>query len=388
MTSFIISSPFEEYLPYLYNSDPLSQDAVSTAIRASSLATFALRVRDSRHMRTARSHYALALARTNASLANPEEALLDSTLAAVLLLGLFEAVIFQGRQSPETWTIHTLGALELLRLRGIDQFQSKLAHRLFTQTITNIRTSCIQRIVPVPPECLALHNQAIRFLDPQDPTLRLGPIIDRAASIRARTKTHPCPQLIYEAIDLDQEALALTDSFEEKMDFGIRLAEDNPPWAYLGIAYRYPNHRVAKYWNAVRMIRMFLNELIWRGISFGFDNPHPNRPVGVGPCDPLCKCTQLEALKQKAIENLGKIAVDVLASVSDFLEPTKGRGKFCPSARALIWPLSILLTSSVYASSVKKHAVFLLHELGVDLNLPQAIDAAKLAYEPEMTEDW
>ncbi|KAH8666247.1 hypothetical protein BGZ61DRAFT_461787 [Ilyonectria robusta] len=389
MTSFIIASPFQNYLPGLYQTDPLAKDAVSSAIRAASFATFALRVRDASYMKTARSSYALALAQTNTALASPKEAALDRTLAAVLLLGLFEAIIFEGRESPESWTAHTLGALELLRLRGKQQFQSQMAQHLFIQTITNIRTSCVQRIVPVPTECLTLHDEAIQFLNAKDPALRLGPIIDRVASLRARATASPVAELLYEARDLDNDTVALMDGLEDEMRYTMRPKEDTPAWAYLGIAFRYPNHRVAKFWSAIRMIRMLLNELIWRGVSLGLDDPHPQLSSSGASChDPLCSCVYLKNLKQMAGRNMAEVATGVLASVPDFLEPTSNRGKFCPSARTLIWPLSILLTSSVYSSSMRKYAVVFLHELGRDLNLPQAVDTARMLGESEVAEDW
>ncbi|KAH7140274.1 hypothetical protein B0J13DRAFT_557460 [Dactylonectria estremocensis] len=388
MTSFIIASPFEEYLPDLYQTDPLANDAVSSAIRATSFATFALRVRDASYMKTARSNYAIALAQTNAALESPQAAVLDRTLAAILLLGLFEAIIFSGRQSPESWTAHTLGALELLRIRGKQQFQSKLAQHLFIQTITNIRTSCIQRLVPVPAECLKLHNEAMQFLDPDDPALRIGPIIDRAASIRAQAKEHPVPELIYQARDLDQEVVALMDSLEPEMRYKIQPKEETPAWAYLGLSYHYPSHRVAKFWSAIRMVRMFVNELIWRGIALGFGQPHPNTSRDEAQCDTLCKCSYLENLKQLAVGNMTEVATGVLASVPDFLEPTGNRGKFCPSARTLIWPLNILLTSPVYSGLTRKYAIFMLNELARDLNLPQAVNAAAFRGESEDAEDW
>ncbi|KAF7556935.1 hypothetical protein G7Z17_g1058 [Cylindrodendrum hubeiense] len=319
MTAFITTSPFYAYLPDLYQSEPIANDAMSSAIHATAFATFALKTRDVSYMKIARTNYALALAQTNTALASPKDAILDRTLVAVLLLGLFEAIIFQGRESPESWTAHTFGALELLRLRGKQQFKSKLAQHLFIQTITNIRTSCVQRVVPVPKECLTLHDDALQFLDRKDPALRLGPIIDRAASIRNRGKNCPGPEIIYEARDLDRETVALMDSLEEELRYTIRSKEDTPPWSFLGVAYRYPSHRVAKYWNAIRMIRMLLNELIWRGITLGFDDPHAQKSSDETLCnsvcsDPLCRCTYLERLKTTAAENMAEIATAVLAS--------------------------------------------------------------------------
>ncbi|KPM42692.1 hypothetical protein AK830_g3892 [Neonectria ditissima] len=388
MTSFITASPFEPYLPSLYLADHLAKDAVSSAVRAVSFATFALRVRDASYMKTARTNYALALAQTNKALACPEKAILDRTLAAVLLLGLFEAIVFQGRQSPEPWTAHTLGALQLLRLRGKKQFRSKLAHHLFVQTITNIRTSCVQRTVAVPSECLALHDEAAPFLNPKTLALRLGPLIGQTASLRARATVCPTPDLIYEAVELDQVVTALTGDLEKEMRYTTRTKEDTPPWDYLRMAYCYPNHRVAKFWSAIRMIRMFLNELIWGGISLGLNDPHRYQQSHGMACSPVCKCRHLKNLQETAAKNIDEVATGVLASVPDFLEPNKGRGKFCPSARSLIWPLSILLTSPLYSPSSRKYAVVYLHELARDLNMPLAAETARMVGKPEIPEDW
>lgn len=101
-------------------------------------------------LESARTRYAKALSRINAALNHPQDAIRDSTMTAVLLVGLFEALVFKGRTLPARWTAHVQGSAALLKLRGDDQLHSPLGRRLFHHAITNIRTSCAQHGVPGP----------------------------------------------------------------------------------------------------------------------------------------------------------------------------------------------------------------------------------------------
>src|SRR6201999_947863 len=105
----------------------------------------------------------------NAALSSSNTAILDRSLISVLLLGLYEAISFSARQSPGSWTAHTLGAIELIRLRGTKQLRTELGTRLFLQTCNNIRASCIPRGVVVPDEFLELYDNFKEFLNPRIP---------------------------------------------------------------------------------------------------------------------------------------------------------------------------------------------------------------------------
>lgn len=384
MNCFIITSPFEGYLPSLCQGGSLDEhDAFSSATRAAAFATFALRVRDHRYLGTARSNYALSLAKTNAALTSQEDAVLDKTLAAVLLLGLFEALVFQGPRSGESWTAHTMGAAELLRLRGPGQFRSKTSHQLFVQTLTNIRTSCVQRGLPVPSEIITLAAEAKEWIDPRDPTFRLGPIIDRAASIRARAETCPGSEFALEAWNLDREITLLTKSLDQTLHFGIAYEEEASPWSYLGIAYRYPSHRAAKYWNAVRMIRMFVNNLIWDSASLGLkDTGHSHGIDKETTGDPLCNCALFESLQAEAADNMEMLATDVLGSVPEFLERAEAGKIFRPSARTLVWPLYLIQQFSLCSLTAKTRATAYLYEIANDLNIPYVAQVAQMCELP------
>lgn len=337
-------------------------------------------------MDLSRRKYASALTRTNAALACPKSAVLDKTLASVLLLGLFEAIVFQGRKSPENWTTHTLGAVGLLRIRGTRQFESnKIAQQLFAQTANNIRTSCFQRRLPVPAEFIELNAGAVPFLNAKDPAVRLGPILDKAASIRARQSKSHFASLMYEALDLDDEVVDLIGGFEDELLYTQRTREDTPSWAYLGTASRYPSRRAAKFWNAIRMLRVFLNEVIWAGALLASSNMHNDKERAAGDD---CENDYLMGVKDTAASNMAEIATEILASVPDFIEEHAPGQRFYPSARTLVWPLMVLEKSPICPPAPAKYARCVLARLASDLNMREVGNTFKAAGKPVGKEDW
>jgi len=98
LSSFVEASHFE-YLRQVY--DPVSDQGPLTATtQSAAIASLAVQLREPRLMHVARKRYSNALALTNVALRCPEDAVQNSTLISVLLLGLFEALAFEGRQSP------------------------------------------------------------------------------------------------------------------------------------------------------------------------------------------------------------------------------------------------------------------------------------------------
>ncbi|KAK5996316.1 hypothetical protein PT974_03071 [Cladobotryum mycophilum] len=380
MTSYIVCSPFESYVPIIYRENPLIDDALSAAISATSLAILGQRVGCSKYIDIARREYSMALTRTNNSLADPESAILDRTLAAVLVLGLFEAVVFAGGQSPTSWTAHTLGAMQLLYLRGKEQFKSNIAHKLFAQVSNNIRTSCIQRSVTIPPQFLAFHDEVKPLLDKNDFAMILAPIIDKVASLRARTINDPNPKLLQEALDVDNDIVAFTNSLECGMQYTPRPQDEIPSWAYLQTAHRYPHIRIAKFWNAIRMIRMFLITFISDSVSGEMDLTMLSVPEDAG-----CKDDYIEYLRNYGLRCIAEVALEVLASVPDFIEPYEFNERFCPAGRTLVWPLSILQKCPTCPKDARDHALLYLDRLARDLNMPQAVHPSR---QPGSKEDW
>lgn len=368
--------------------DPSAKDMLASAIHAAAFATLALRNKDAQYMKTARTSYARALVQTNTCLASRKDALLDRTLAAVLVLGLFEAISFSDEQSPESWEAHTNGAVQLLRLRGASQFQSRVASQMFMQTMINIRTSHLQRAVAVPEELVKLSTDTASFIRTVDPVILIRPIMDKASNLRERALKAPGPDIIFDALALDEETLKLSQSLGPMYEIEIRSKEDTPSWAYMSIAHRYRNRRVAKFWNALRMIRLFLNELAgnWavRALDGGSDFWMKDGAVFDVPFDKEF----LEGVEPTVQDNITELCIDVLASVPDFIEEGGLGTTFSLAARTLIWPLTVVYKCNRCDELVKKVSVRFLYGLGRDLNLAQAIDAASKADRWRVQADW
>lgn len=385
MSSYVQASPFN-YLPDVFNTlTSTAEDAVSPGILAASFASFSLYASSGELMDYARTHYSKALVRTNVALASPRTAILDSSLISVLLLGLYEAIAFSGRRSPASWTAHTLGAVELIRLRGTRQLGTELGKQLFLQTCNNIRSSCIQRAVPVPGEFLRLYERAEPFLYPRTPNVKIGPLLDKVANFKARVlkglSAQSRPGVIYEALRLDEEARVLTDMLPESWSYKVRPPYLTPQCAYQGLAHQYPTHRIARHWNILRIIRIFLNEVVWHVSRF----VAKAREEGSAEISEHYKDLDTTALQTSATINRTLLVTDILASAPHFLD--KNGTTFIPAARFLIWPLTVVWQVGVTLEPARRYAIWCLYEIATQAKIPQALEAAK-AVKSGSSVDW
>jgi Fungal specific transcription factor domain len=385
MSSYVPASPFY-YLPEIYNATAsTAQDAVSSTVLAASFASLSLHVGSGQLMNNARMHYSKALTQTNMALASPDTAILDSSLISVLMLGFYEAIAFSSHRSPTSWMTHTLGAVQLIRLRGTKQLKTDLGTRLFLQTCNNIRSSCIQLGVPVPDEFLQLYEQAKPFLDPSIPNVRIGPLLDKIVSLRVRLlKELPVQSIsgaIHEALVLDEETRALKDMLPDSWRYHVRPLHMTPRWAYQGLAHQYPEHRVARHWNILRLTRLFLNEVVWHMTRFVAEA----KERAIPEISRHCKDLDARALQAIAESNRTQIITDILASVPHFLD--ENCSTFVPAARFLIWPLTIVAERAMTPEPARRYAIWCMHEIARQARVPQALHAAE-AVESGSPTDW
>ncbi|KAF6834699.1 C6 zinc finger transcription factor [Colletotrichum plurivorum] len=363
MVDYIATSPFE-YLPRLCPHGLNGNDALSAAILAASFASLSLKLFDNQMMKQARCYYARALCRTNQALGSAELAVQDGTLAAVLLLGLFEAIVFTGKQSLDSWNAHTIGAVELLRLRGPQQLRTPLGRQLFIHSSGNIRTSCAHTKNPVPPRLLSLYEDVRPQLDLHDPVSKLVPVVDQLASLRSRAERADDQHrrdLILEALTLDADTARMGQAVPEEWKFAARLPGERAPMTYKGISLRYPSLQALRYWNAVRIIRMFLNDLV---------SAHSALILHQGP--DLDDETDYDELQRSTARTMSTLVIEVLASCGEYLEPAEER--FSVAARCLIWPLTVIAEAFLTPPDARRFAVDCLDRLGRDCRIPQDAD--------------
>ncbi|GKZ36594.1 hypothetical protein AbraIFM66950_007747 [Aspergillus brasiliensis] len=116
------------YLPHLLSTNP--SPALQATIKAAGLESMARINRLPELKRAAGEQYGRALVATNNALQDPVSATSDSTLGAVILLGMYElnacSSLMQG------WSQHVRGATKLVELRGMEQLDSAAGLELFT----------------------------------------------------------------------------------------------------------------------------------------------------------------------------------------------------------------------------------------------------------------
>ncbi|KAH8698395.1 hypothetical protein BGW36DRAFT_293631 [Talaromyces proteolyticus] len=95
----------------------------------------------SRHIKA----YAKAVSAMNLALRDAEQVRSDSTLLGVWLLGLYELVVATPEKAHKTysWDIHNQGLLQLIRVRGLEQFQDQDGRNLFCIIFNNLVSKSI-----------------------------------------------------------------------------------------------------------------------------------------------------------------------------------------------------------------------------------------------------
>ncbi|KAK2612091.1 hypothetical protein QQS21_001820 [Conoideocrella luteorostrata] len=377
VTSYIYATPYQGYVPAFRLHDLGTGDACSTAIHATALAALSRRVRSADHLKGSRQMYAMALSQVNDLLSKPESAILDRTLATVLVLGLFEAIVFEGDTAPTSWTAHTYGAMQLLRLRGPQQFKSPISRKMFFHASNNIKTSCIQRSVPVPDDLVALDGQIQKLHDSDEPSVKLSPLIQKVASIKVRAVADPDCNLVHEALKLDREIVAFAENPPEWMAYQVEPSSESPVWAYNRICHRYPDARVAKIWNAMRLVRFFLVIFIKdiaSGESGNLSMDLSNLRV---PDRNKTSSDYIAELREYARMNMEMVTTEVLATIPTFMDTGEFGKRFAAPARSLAWPLGVIKASVISSEPARKFAIKYLDMLAGDLNIPQAVHQSR-----------
>ncbi|KAG5921230.1 hypothetical protein E4U61_007010 [Claviceps capensis] len=384
-SSYIYATSFQEYVPAFFLDSPRTGDACSAAIEATAIAAYSRRARSCIGVEESRKRYAKALAQVNKLLSSPESAVLDRTLACVLVLGLFEAIVFEGGARPTNWTAHTQGAMQLLRLRGPQQFKSRLSRTISSHASNNIKTCCIQRSVPVPEEFLAFDRQLRSLHDILDVSTIMAPLMHTVASIKAKALANPDCNLIHDALWLDRQIILLSKTVPEWMVYEIRPECESPSWAYKRACHHYPNARAAKAWNGIRLFQFFLVIFIMDFISPEDGNARRRLSKLQIPDSSKTLFQYVEELKEYVTKTMDIISTDLLATIPVFLENDEHGRRFIPVARSLVWPLAIVECSDLSPKPAREFARQHLDMLAGDLNIPGAVHPARF---DDSVEDW
>ncbi|KAF4414870.1 C6 zinc finger domain-containing, partial [Fusarium acutatum] len=353
----------------------------SPAMLAPALAMLSYELMEPSLMTLARKNYLAAIQNINAALSLPQQAANDSTLASVLLLALFEAIAFHRRDSLNNWTSHVDGAVQLVKLRGPRQFESALGRALFSDVSNHTYASCAQRRVPVPKTILEMRAQLGDFSGENSPVVDVGAVLDSMSRLLAKlTSTDaedtPAPEVVVaQGCLLVSQIDCLLDKASTLFPYEVMPTAETPDCAFNGIAHKYPTPQSARYWNILRVMKLFISKWIHRAAT------------ALADCNPtLDDCTGFTATFQQTILNLldstktnsDKAAVDILYSVPFFQSLAPHSYLSQTLVRWLVWPLSAVAASPLVREPIRVYARTRLASFHKDSRLPEVFEAVKM----------
>ncbi|KAJ0417845.1 hypothetical protein BJY00DRAFT_195775 [Aspergillus carlsbadensis] len=392
-------------LAYLSNSakDP-QNSAVNAALTAVGLALMSNIRMAPQLLLAARREYTTALSRTNYALGDPVLSKRDDTLAAVVLLGMFEVTTCTDGSFFDRWMKHMDGAAHLIELRGLEQLERPGGLHLFTQLRAQINVSRIYQERPSPPILAYLTTQAKQYRTLEDQVYddfgTVGTkLADFCAALKDNTITQPT-EILRLALNLDAELTSIAASVPISWhyqtvpvprstggDDGLPVLFTPDIWG--DVYHVYTNINISSSWNNYRSAQLMIHELI-----IDTAKELETQSLYAHLAD------EYRSLRSRSEQVSRQLVEDIIASVpfhlgaaadtaetsttsstppSSFTGPTGIRSHVSPaSGMALVWPLLIAANSGFASHELREWIVAVLEKIGYSMGLNQALAMARL----------
>ncbi|EAU33175.1 conserved hypothetical protein [Aspergillus terreus NIH2624] len=345
----------------------------------------------------ARAHYAQALRLTNVALSNKAKALENTTLNAVIILGMFEVMLGGTPKSLENSQRHLAGAAALLEVWGSRQACSLTGIQLFTQLRTDLTVNlllemanCLRTQTHVPDTVRRLSGFVQSCRSKEDVQVEvLVELIAEMADLLADVKGNGIPnplEAMGRAWVIDSRLEAWSLGLPQRWQYTIHHIPANLPGviselAFDGQYHVYQDIWACNIWNYYRNARVLLNLLIRdRLVVYLTIQPYP----------------EWKPLLDQTRSNIQRFSVDILLSVSfaiavQFASLQRGRDHTRPGgylgAYYVIWPLYVAVSVQIPGTPLWEWAVGRLEYIGRIMGIGQALLMARaLRRELERTE--
>ncbi|KAH8646786.1 hypothetical protein BX600DRAFT_155792 [Xylariales sp. PMI_506] len=388
-TNYVPDSHFF-YLPGIYTRSKLAGPLIK-CVQAAAVASFANERSSSTVMGKALKYYSYALRDVKAAIESPTAAGLDDLIVAVLLLGLFEALVYQNKPAQRDEadsSTHNHGALAILEMRGPEVLQQELGFHIFVQISSSIRVSCLQHQQRAPARLINFHKRSIPFLDPENPKVRFFPIIDEFINLQAdivENNLQHSLEAVVEAMRIDMKCKHLMATIHSSQNYEFDVCDSEDEWAYGNKYHQYPDGNIAQWWNSMRMTRIFLNKIIMQQM------PPPEE------LDSILETKRGDRFAA-SVAVITSMSAEICASVYQFVhevEASKAQRRMSQSNTAvmgllsrLFWPLCTVGETEILPNSMKSFAARCLRYLGTEAGFPQAVAAASMIEEKNLDVSW
>ncbi|CZR58016.1 related to negative acting factor [Phialocephala subalpina] len=248
------------------------------SMKAVGLAGFAHAEHAPSLMKNARYQYMLALNATNAALRDPVEVKKDTTLLAIIILGIFETITGCTKRSLQDWAQHVNGAAAVIKLRGPDQVKTPQGRRMLIQVTSSLMVNCLQRGVPLPQHIQEFMTAAIKEVEKPDAAFVINDIMMHFTTLRASVLsgklTNP-REILRRCLELDGKLLDIVVNVPEGWEYQTIITDVDSDVAFNGRYHVYYDYWIGMIWNALRSLRILINELIRELLLRGFARQPP-----------------------------------------------------------------------------------------------------------------
>jgi hypothetical protein len=346
-----------------------SQEHLIASMNAVGLATLSNAVHAPELMVRARKDYVHALQLTNLALRSPVEAKKDTTLFAVMILGIFETITGNNDRSLAAWTEHINGAAALVKLRGTDQLQTVVGQRMFLQVTANLMLSCVQRTVAMPQHIIDLRKEALTFMDPDNPGWRTSGVIIDYTIFRAGVRDCRIvgPKAVIEAaLELDRRFIEIFNDLAEVWTYETKYSDETPHLIWNGSYHVYKETWMAHLYNGVRTCRIMLHETVRDQLLAASTALSPIFPI-----------TQMIKQGQSSVSIMLEMQAQILASIPHDLPAVSI--EVAPALWAgsrsyfVLWPLYVVGAMDLTTEPIRKWAVARLRDIGETSGIRQAL---------------
>ncbi|EHK17188.1 uncharacterized protein TRIVIDRAFT_227033 [Trichoderma virens Gv29-8] len=219
--------------------------------------------RDHGVMALARAKYGSALHSINDAIRGREEATGEGTVAAVVLMAMFEMIACQERSSLEAWICHIQGAATLIRHWSKDDWKRTLNVRAFLHFFYLLAMGCLISRIPVPTHIQELARSSPAFKSDIHllPAKQLFSIICRFADLHSSDNINQVTQItenVSTAMSIEEELL----SWETHLPDTWRYSD--PDKAHGGSCHVYACAWQAYLWNQYRICRILVHAVLLR----------------------------------------------------------------------------------------------------------------------------
>ncbi|KAH6711136.1 hypothetical protein DL95DRAFT_419426 [Leptodontidium sp. 2 PMI_412] len=398
-----MSGPSKGYLDYLTDvtRTQVLDDGLLSSMRAVGLAGYAHSVHAPSLLKNARYEYYRALKATNAALRDPVDVKKDTTLLSIMILGIFETITGSKQSSLKDWAQHINGAAAVIKLRGPDQILTPTGRRMMITVTSSLLITCIYRGVPLPKHMQDYMEDALRLVENPDPSFRVQEMMMRFANLRSdilhKRLTDP-RKILSRALELDGVLLNISSNPPPGWAYEVIYTDTYADIVYNGQYHLYYDYWMAQIWNALRILRIMLNETMRTVLLAGFSSKPP-----------VFTETQHTAQFQVSTDVIYSLQADILYSVPQHLnifpEPAGFRDHGIASVRLhkvmeefagvrmsggsfLIWPLWFVGVVDVATDEMKGFVVRNLKNIAVTMGIQQAAVLARIVEEQSEIKEW